>query len=191
MQASEAFRPALGLSDTPSNAQSCIAEISRLLDEQWLLGQSRTKWRALSWCTKPFNGGRVAPMKLTRKDRSLIAWMLYFSILFGAFVCAISHGQMAGMQLSGLGGQYCSFEGNFGAGADLDGSGIVAPNPATGSNCALVSLFSAIILAAFFGLLGLLVVERMQSLSMLHIPRLVRYRWPPANPRASPSLLAL
>ncbi|WP_212631421.1 DUF2946 domain-containing protein [Pseudomonas sp. KB-10] len=125
-------------------------------------------------------------MKLARKDRSLTAWVLYFSILFSAFVCAISHGQMAGMQLSGLDGQYCSFEGNFGAGADLDGSGIVAPNPATGSNCALASLFSASILAAFFGLLGLLTVERSWSASALHLPRISRYRWPPANPRASP-----
>lgn len=125
-------------------------------------------------------------MKLARKDRSLTAWVLYFSILFSAFVCAISHGQMAGLQLSGLDGQYCSFEGNFGAGADLDGSGIVAPNPATGSGCALASLFSAIILAALFGLLGLLSVERRYSLSALHLPRIARYRWPPANPRASP-----
>ncbi|MGG2399085.1 DUF2946 domain-containing protein [Pseudomonas sp. SH1-B] len=125
-------------------------------------------------------------MKLARKDRSLTAWVLYFSILFSAFVCAISHGQMAGMQLSGLDGQYCSFDGNFGAGADLDGSGIVPPNPATGSNCALASLFSASILAAFFGLLGLLTVERSWSASALHLPRITRYRWPPANPRASP-----
>jgi len=128
-------------------------------------------------------------MKLARQDRSLTAWVLYFSILFSAFVCAISHGQMAGMQLSGLDGQYCSFDGNFGAGADLDGSGIVAPNPVTGSNCALASLFSAIILAAFFGLLGLLgllAAERSWSASALHLPRITRYRWPPANPRASP-----
>ncbi|MBJ7548167.1 DUF2946 domain-containing protein [Pseudomonas sp. OA3] len=128
-------------------------------------------------------------MKLARQDRSLTAWVLYFSILFSAFVCAISHGQMAGMQLSGLDGQYCSFDGNFGAGADLDGSGIVAPNPATGTGCALASLFSALILAAFFGLLGLLVAERVRPLAALHIPRLARYRWPPANPRASPFLL--
>ncbi|MDM9653035.1 DUF2946 domain-containing protein [Pseudomonas wenzhouensis] len=125
-------------------------------------------------------------MKLARKERSLTAWLLYFSILFGAFACAISHGQMAGMQLSGLDSQYCSFDGNFGAGANLDGSGIVAPDPATGSNCALASLFSAIILAAFFGLLGLLAAERVRALPALHILRLARYRWPPANPRASP-----
>ncbi|MFG0419192.1 DUF2946 domain-containing protein [Pseudomonas sp. zjy_8] len=125
-------------------------------------------------------------MKLARKDRSLTAWVLYFSILFGAFVCAISHGQMAGMQLSGLDGQYCSFDGNFGAGADLDGSGIVPPNPATGTGCALGSLFTAIILAAFFGLLGLLAGDRARPLLTLHIPRTIRYLWPSANPRASP-----
>lgn len=125
-------------------------------------------------------------MKLARKDRSLTAWLLYFSILFGAFACAIGHGQMAGLQLSGLDGQYCSFEGNFGTGADLDGSGIVAPNPATGSNCALASLFSAIIVGALFGLLGLLSASRAPAAARLLVPRTVRYLWPSANPRASP-----
>ncbi|MBU1331740.1 MAG: DUF2946 domain-containing protein [Gammaproteobacteria bacterium] len=125
-------------------------------------------------------------MKLARTNRSLIAWMLYFSVLFSAFVCAISHGQMAGLQLAGLDGQYCSFEGNFGAGADLDGSGIVAPSPATGSGCSLSSTFSAIILAAFFGLLGMLAASRSPLRSLLFSPRPVRYLWPSANPRASP-----
>lgn len=125
-------------------------------------------------------------MKLARTDRSLIAWMLYFSVLFSAFVCSISHGQMAGLQLSGLDGQYCSFEGNFGAGADLSGSGVVAPNPATGSGCSMSSSFSAIILAAFFGLLGLLSASRALPATTLFIPRPVRYLWPSANPRASP-----
>lgn len=128
-------------------------------------------------------------MKLARKRRSLTAWMLYFSVLFGALVCAISHGQMTGLQLSGLDSQYCSFEGNFGAGADLHGSGIVAPNPATGEGCALGSLFSSIILAAFFGLLGLLAAEVARPLPTLSLPRLFHYQWPPANPRASPASL--
>jgi hypothetical protein len=125
-------------------------------------------------------------MKLARNHRSLTTWLLYFSILFSALVCAISHGQMAGLQLSGLDGQYCSFEGNFGAGADLDGSGVVAPNPATGSGCALSSSFSAIILAAFFGLLGLLPVSRALPGGSLVVHRPLRYLWPSANPRASP-----
>ncbi len=128
-------------------------------------------------------------MKLTRSDRRLLAWMLYFSVLFSAFACSIGHGQMAGLQLSGLSSQYCSFDGNFGAGADLDGSGVVAPNPATGSGCVLASLFSAIILAAFFGFLGLLVASCTALLSVFFAPYPVRYPWPSANPRASPSTL--
>jgi hypothetical protein len=125
-------------------------------------------------------------MKLTRSDRRLLAWMLYFSVLFSAFACSIGHGQMAGLQLSGLSSQYCSFDGNFGAGADLDGSGVVAPNPATGSGCSLTSLFSAIIVAALFGLLGLLAASRAPLAVFAFIPRPVRYLWPSANPRASP-----
>ncbi|MDX1299146.1 MAG: DUF2946 domain-containing protein [Pseudomonas sp.] len=128
-------------------------------------------------------------MKLTRTDRRLLAWMLYFSVLFSAFACSIGHGQMAGLQLSGLSSQYCSFAGNFGAGADLDSSGVVAPNPAMASGCSLTSLFSAIILAAFFGLLGLLAISGAPIRTTFFTPQAVRYLWPSANPRASPSML--
>jgi len=130
-------------------------------------------------------------MKPTRTDRSLIAWTLYCCVLFSAFACSIGHGQMAALQLSGLDGQYCSFAGNFGAGADLTGSGIPALNPATGSGCSLSSTFSAIILAAFFGLLGLLgllAASRLPLAAPALVPRPVRYLWPSANPRASPLL---
>ena len=108
--------------------------------------------------------------------------------MFSLSVCDSCDGAIAGLQLSGLGSQYCSFEGNFGAGADLEGSGVVAPNPATGSGCSLSSTFSAIILAAFFGLLGLLAPSRAPLLTFFFTPRPVRYLWPSANPRASPVL---
>lgn len=127
-------------------------------------------------------------MKPTTARRRLLAWMLYFSVLFSAFACSIGHGQMAGLQLSGLDSQFCSFAGNFGAGADLDGSGVMAPDPATGSGCSLNSLFSAIILAAFFGLLGLLVAGRAPLAGALSASDPVRYLWPSANPRAPPLL---
>ncbi|NQD92899.1 DUF2946 domain-containing protein [Pseudomonas sp. CrR25] len=127
-------------------------------------------------------------MKPAHSNRSLTAWILYFSVLFGAFACSIGHGQMAGLQLSGLDGQYCSFEGNFGAGADLTGSGITPVNPATGSGCSLCSTFSALILAAFFGLLGLLGAAGQRFAPSSFAPRPLRYLWPSANPRASPWL---
>lgn len=128
-------------------------------------------------------------MKITRADRRLLAWMLYFSVLFSAFACSIGHGQMAGLQLSGLASGYCALDGNFAAGADLGGSALVAANPAGGSGCSLSSTFSAIILAALFGLLGLLAAERAPRLSALFTPRVLRYLWPSANPRASPTLV--
>ena len=127
-------------------------------------------------------------MKLARTDRSLIAWMLYACILFSALACSIGHGQMAGLQLSGIDGAYCSAQGNSGPAIDLAGAGAPLSNVAGGTGCSLCSTFGALILAAFFGLLGLLAPGR----SPAPPPRLsstaVRFLWPSANPRASPLL---
>lgn len=127
-------------------------------------------------------------MKLARTDRSLIAWMLYCSVLFGAFACSIGHGQMAGLQLSGIDGGYCSAQGNDGPGIDLAGSGVAPVNAAGGAGCSLCSTFGALILAAFFGLLGLLAAARAPLAPALAASRAVRFLWPSANPRASPFL---
>ena len=35
-----------------------------------------------------------------------MAWMLYCCVLFNVFACSIGHGQMVGMQLNGIGGQF-------------------------------------------------------------------------------------
>jgi hypothetical protein len=61
-------------------------------------------------------------------------------------------------------------------------------NPATGSACSLGSTFGAILLAAFFGLLGLFAASRPPLAAPALVPRPVRYLWPSANPRASPLL---
>lgn len=120
-------------------------------------------------------------MKLARKDRSLLAWMLFFSILFSALSCASGHGQMVGMQLSGDDGEHSSH--HHGGGSDA-----ASAHAAADTGCAFASPFGAIVLAAFFGLIGLLPVDNPRPLPALSIPRQVRYRWPPANPRASPGL---
>ncbi|MCK1786706.1 DUF2946 domain-containing protein, partial [Pseudomonas sp. TNT11] len=49
-------------------------------------------------------------MKIARADRSFIAWMLYCCVLFNVFACSIGHGQMVGMQLNGIGGQFCTVD---------------------------------------------------------------------------------
>ncbi|WP_162868469.1 DUF2946 family protein, partial [Pseudomonas viridiflava] len=67
--------------------------------------------------------------------RSLLAWLLYFSVLFNVLACGIGHGQMMGLSLNGLGGAFCSAAN--GAGPTLDsGSGSINDDSATPSfNC--------------------------------------------------------
>lgn len=124
-------------------------------------------------------------MKLARHDRSLIAWTLYACVLFNLFACGLHHGQNVGLQLSGLGGQFCSMSGDSApAGDDFAGS-------ATSSQLAVFScpLGAAVTLSIglLFALSWLLRIGRPQR----H-PREIRskapprYSWPSANPRASP-----
>lgn len=125
-------------------------------------------------------------MKPNRQQRALTAWVLYFSILFGALACAIAHGQLAAAQLAGFGGQFCYLEsGEPGPGT----TDAVAAGWTPGSSCALTSSFAAVLLAALFGLLGLLALSPAMPLPATHRHHTARDRWPSANPRASPRLL--
>lgn len=128
-------------------------------------------------------------MTLARPHKSLIAWALYFSVLLSSVLCAIGHGQMAGLQLSGLDGAFCSVSNDHGVHTNLDDAGGMPMSMTGDTGCAVTSLFSAIILAAFFGLLGLLAGEAVRPLPVLDISRSPRHRWPLINPRASPALL--
>lgn len=125
-------------------------------------------------------------MSLVRHHKAPIAWMLYFSVLFGSLLCAIGHGQMAGLSLSGVDdGEYCSIDGSSPFKGDKDlGSN---PLPMT-SDCVIASLFSATLLVAFFGLLALLAGDSINPLPRQPMRRLPRQRWPLLNPRASPAL---
>jgi hypothetical protein len=128
-------------------------------------------------------------MNLSRSDRSLLAWVLYFSILFSALACAVSHGQMTGLQLSGMDGGYCGLDASASGSAamDMGSTGSTMPMPFMGSGCPLCSTFAALALAAFFGLLGLLPRLRPAIARPNAEPGgAVRYLWPSANPRASP-----
>jgi hypothetical protein len=126
---------------------------------------------------------------LTRKRTPLIAWTLYFSVLFSAWMCAIGHGQMSGMQLSGLGTQFCSLHSNIEAQDTLEHGSMSSMSSLTDSSCVLSSLFSAILIAALFGLFNRLKAEAPLPLPELNNRFAPRDRWPLANPRASPALL--
>lgn len=67
-------------------------------------------------------------MKLISADRSLIAWALYFCVLFNVFACGLGHGQMMGLELNGVGGQFCSALGHKGPTLDTDLSDQSASN---------------------------------------------------------------
>jgi hypothetical protein len=129
------------------------------------------------------------PKQLARSHKSLLTWMLYFSVLFSSWMCAIDHGQMSGLHLSGLGNQFCSLH----SGGDIqpisDHTQASAMSQTPGPDCMLTSLFSAILLAALFGLLSLLKGESSCPLPPLNKRSAPRDRWPLANPRASPALL--
>lgn len=124
-------------------------------------------------------------MKIARQDRSLIAWVLYASILFALLACAVHHGQGVGLQLSGLDGGFCSLHGEAGGSA----TGEPADAMMSTFQCPLCSAM-VLGLALLFGLGWLPRARRL--LRPWHEPRAKtppRYLWPSANPRASPRLL--
>jgi len=125
-------------------------------------------------------------MKLAHSDRALIAWMLYACLLFNLFACAIGHGQMVGLQLSGIGGVFCSAEGN--AGPDLDNGFADSPvsQLSIPFSCPLCSA-AALSLGLLF-LLGWLPrhISRPRLAREQRNKAPPRYCWPSANPRASP-----
>ncbi len=123
-------------------------------------------------------------MTLTRKERSLLAWVLLFSILFSALHCAVGHGSMDAP--SAVVGEHDHHHQHH---SGHDQTAAAHAHSSADSGCEFASPFSAIILAAFFGLLGRLAAESSRPLPVLYLPRTVRARWPPANPRASPEQL--
>jgi hypothetical protein len=127
------------------------------------------------------------PMKLSRCTRALSAWLLYCSLLFSAFACSTGHAQLMNLQLSAMNGAYCSLDSGA-SGAALpsgDDWGRLIPSP--GPGCLLCTTFPALMLAAFFGLLGRLPRRRpIRPRPSAEPAGAVRYLWPSANPRASP-----
>ncbi|MBD2838812.1 DUF2946 domain-containing protein [Pseudomonas sp. JM0905a] len=125
-------------------------------------------------------------MKFARQDRSLIAWMLYACVLFNLFACGLHHGQAMGLELSGIGGQFCSGDSASGSAPDGDLGGSVVSGWSGIFKCPLCTgvILGAIAMVLLSWLLG---AGRAPLLSRAggdqHPPR---HAWPSANPRASP-----
>lgn len=133
---------------------------------------------------------KVAAMKLSRPDRSLIAWTLYFCVLFNVFACGLGHGQMMGFALNGVGGQFCS---SLGSKAPVQASDFSDQSASTwaGSFSCPVCSGAALSLVLLFCLSWLLRIGQLRRRALE--PRCKappRYSWPSANPRASPHTCA-
>lgn len=125
-------------------------------------------------------------MKLSPLHRAATAWMLYLCILSNLLACAIAHGQYAGLELSGIGGLYCSASDNPGAGFAADLSGGASNSLSSPFSCALCA--NAVVSIGLLFILAWLLrparSPRLQREGRSTAPP--RYVWPSANPRASP-----
>ncbi|QBF25921.1 DUF2946 domain-containing protein [Pseudomonas tructae] len=127
-------------------------------------------------------------MNRAPSNRPLIAWTLYFCVLFNLFACGIGHGQMMGLQLNGIGGAYCSAMGGAGPTLKSDfGDQSIAgwDSMQTCPVCAAAVVCLSLVLVIGW----LLAVTRVRRYPCeLRSKAPPRYCWPAANPRASPPL---
>ena len=127
-------------------------------------------------------------MNTARKDLSSIAWVLYASLLFSLLACAIHHGQMGALSLSGLNGGFCSVSNEHGPYMDASDPDDPAPHLATQFSCPLCSSFAAAL--AINTLASALDYVPGGTLRPIVVSSLAqpppRYVWPALNPRASP-----
>jgi len=127
-------------------------------------------------------------MKLARADRSLIAWMLSGCVLFNVFACSIGHGQMVGMQLNGIGGQFCTVDPRTQAPAPVNTGDESLPTLSKAFGCPLCSTGG--MGPALNSSLNVAVLPQPPApppavVLTADIPP--RFPWPAANPRAPPA----
>lgn len=125
-------------------------------------------------------------MTRTSPHRPHIAWTLYFCVLFNVLVCGLGHGQLAGLELNGVGGQFCSAMGTPAPSQSGDFSDQAAAGGMSTFMCPLCSAVSLGI-SLLFALAWLL---RREPQARPRVERRSkappRYSWPALNPRAPP-----
>lgn len=153
--------------------------------ESWRQGRARMNNLSRASSTQWFDV-KVAGMKLARADRSLIAWTLYFCVLFNVFACGLAHGQIMGLKLNGVGGQFCS---TLGTNAPAQKSDFIDQAASAWSGSFSCPICSAVTLgiALLFCLNWLLGIRQPRHRAPeVRCKAPPRYSWPSANPRASP-----
>ncbi|MGX0955374.1 hypothetical protein AB7M18_001502 [Pseudomonas viridiflava] len=126
-------------------------------------------------------------MKITRDQRSLIAWTLYASVLLSLFFCGLHHGQMSGLALSGLNGGYCSLDGSGSTGLDASESD-QKQHALPQLSCPVCSSFT--VLTASHACDWMLTLAPAKSISPITVRSWAqpppRYLWPAVSPRSPP-----
>lgn len=118
--------------------------------------------------------------------RPHIAWTLYFCVLFNVFVCGLGHGQMAALEITGVGGQFCHALGESASTLGDDSSDQTGPSTMGAFVCPLCSAVS-LGLGLLFCLAWLLLDRRRARLKIERRSKAPpRCSWPPLNPRAPP-----
>ena len=133
----------------------------------------------------PFSMLKLRPMNRLPSNRPLIAWALYFCVLFNVLGCGLSHGQALGLALNGFGGAFCSLGGDTGL-LKAKQDNALAGDLSIPFSCPMGA-------AAFLTLVFLIAVAwLLASRERRPLPREIRsqapprYCWPSSNPRASP-----
>ncbi|MBC3955208.1 MULTISPECIES: DUF2946 family protein [Pseudomonas] len=126
-------------------------------------------------------------MKMTRDDKSLIAWTLYASVLLSLFFCGLHHGQMGGLALSGLNGGYCAMDSSGSLGLDSSESD-QKQNALPQLSCPVCS--SVTVLTASQTADWMLNLAPATSVSPITVRSWAqpppRYLWPSVSPRSPP-----
>ncbi len=118
--------------------------------------------------------------------RPHIAWTLYFCVLFNVFVCGLGHGQMAALEITGVGGQFCHALGESASTLDDGPSDKTSPGTLGAFVCPLCSAVS-LGLGLLFCLTWLLLGRRSARVKVEQRSKAPpRYSWPSLNPRAPP-----
>lgn len=131
---------------------------------------------------------KCRPMKLARTDRSLIAWMLYGCVLFNVFACSIGHGQMVGMQLNGISGQFCTVDPRTQAPVQSNSTDESLPTLSKAFGCPLCSTGGmGPALSSHLNVAVLPQPHAPPAAVVLAADIPARLTWPTAHPRAPPA----
>ncbi|MBD8792694.1 DUF2946 domain-containing protein [Pseudomonas syringae] len=117
--------------------------------------------------------------------RPLIAWTLYACVLFNLLSCAIVHGQMSALALSGLGGQFCS-ESSTPPGDSGKDLGVTDTSGMAGQAGCLICGAALAVVLLLMALAWPFLRTASASSPEPRCKAPPRYSWPSANPRASP-----